>query len=90
MGTVMYNSERNSLELDEHELQNGDKVDIFVFGYWIPGQIALDTSGWHLLTRHCAPNPTPGQGASPCMKVITPHFSLVNPGHGQSTGREAI
>ena len=50
MGTVMYNSERNSLELDGHELQNGDKVDIFVFGYWIPGQIALDTSGWHLLT----------------------------------------
>ncbi len=30
MGTVMYNSERNSLELDGHELQNGDKVDIFV------------------------------------------------------------
>src|SRR5437588_6898094 len=50
MGTVMYNSERNSLELDGHELQNGDKVDIFVFGYWIPGQIALDTSGGHLLT----------------------------------------
>ncbi|TMD80050.1 MAG: hybrid sensor histidine kinase/response regulator [Chloroflexi bacterium] len=75
MGTVMYNSERNSLELDGHELQNGDKVDIFVFGYWIPGQIALDTSGWHLLTpdqveirlhsgltaRHCQPgiSPTP-------------------------------
>jgi FixJ family two-component response regulator len=50
MGTVMYNSERNSLELDGHELQNDDKVDIFVFGYWIPGQIALDTSGGHLLT----------------------------------------
>src|SRR5438067_11052249 len=50
MGTMMYNSEGNSLELDGHELQNGDKVDIFVFGYWTPGQIALDTSGWHLLT----------------------------------------
>src|SRR5947208_5706517 len=50
MGTVMYNSEWNSLELDGHELQSGDKVEISIFGYWIPGQIALDTSGWHLLT----------------------------------------
>ncbi len=50
MGTVMYNSEWDSLELDGHELQSGDKVEISIFGYWIPGQIASDTSGWHLLT----------------------------------------
>src|SRR5438552_10123848 len=50
MGTVMYNSEWDSLELDGHELQSGDKVEISIFGYWIPGQIALDRSGWHLLT----------------------------------------
>src|SRR5256885_2358309 len=50
MGTVMYNSEWDSLELDGHELQSGDKVEISIFGYWIPGQIALDTSGWQLLT----------------------------------------
>src|SRR5436853_6575980 len=50
MGTLMYNSKWNSLELDGRELQNGDKVEISVFGYWIPGQIALDRSGWHLLT----------------------------------------
>src|SRR5947209_16031295 len=50
MGTLMYNSKWNSLELDGRELQNGDKVEISVFGYWIPGQIALDRSGRHLLT----------------------------------------
>lgn len=50
MGTLMYNSEWNRLELDGDALQTGDKVEICVFGYWIPGQIALDTAGWHLLT----------------------------------------
>src|SRR2546421_7195164 len=50
MGTLMYNSERDSLELDAYELQKGERVEISVFGYWIPGQVASDTSGWHLLT----------------------------------------
>src|SRR5437588_8344332 len=50
MGTLMYNSERDSLELDAHDLQKGERVEISVFGYWIPGQVASDTSGWHLLT----------------------------------------
>jgi len=35
MGTLMYNSEWNRLELDGDELQTGDRVEIFVFGYWI-------------------------------------------------------
>ncbi|HEX6556180.1 MAG TPA: response regulator [Ktedonobacteraceae bacterium] len=50
MATLMYNSEGDSLELDGSELQKGERVEISVFGYWIPGQVALDTAGWHLLT----------------------------------------
>jgi YesN/AraC family two-component response regulator len=49
-GTLTYNSEWNYFELDSYELQCGESVEISIFGYWIPGQIALDTGGWHLFT----------------------------------------
>src|SRR2546425_1184255 len=49
-GTLTYNSEWNSLELDGYELQCGESMEVSVFGYWIPGQIALDTARWYLLT----------------------------------------
>ncbi len=49
-GTLTYNSEWNSFELDGYELQCGESVEVSVFGYWIPGQIALDTAGWYLFT----------------------------------------
>jgi signal transduction histidine kinase len=49
-GTLTYNSEWNSLELDGYELHCGESMEVSVFGYWIPGQLALDTAGWYLLT----------------------------------------
>jgi signal transduction histidine kinase len=49
-GTLTYNSEWHSFELDGYELQCGESVEVSVFGYWIPGQIALDTAGWYLFT----------------------------------------
>ena len=85
----MYNSERDSLELDGYELQKGERVEIAVFGYWIPGQVTLDTAGWRLLTpdqveiplhsgltaRHCEP------GSSPPLHPVelhAPHILLVD------------
>jgi DNA-binding NarL/FixJ family response regulator len=49
-GTLTYNSEWHSFELDGYELQSGESVAVSVFGYWIPGQLALDTAGWYLFT----------------------------------------
>src|SRR6266849_5557727 len=49
-GTLTYNSEWNSLELDGYELHCGESMEVSVFGYWIPGQLALDTAGWYLFT----------------------------------------
>jgi signal transduction histidine kinase len=49
-GTLTYNSEWNYLELDGYELHCGESIEVSVFGYWIPGQLALDTAGWYLFT----------------------------------------
>ncbi len=49
-GTLTYNSEWNYFELDGFELHCGESIEVSVFGYWIPGQIALDTAGWYLFT----------------------------------------
>ena len=49
-GTLTYNIEWNALALDGYELHGGECMEVSVFGYWIPGQLALDTTGWYLLT----------------------------------------
>ena len=49
-GTLTYNSEWNYLELDGYELHGGESMEVSVFGYWIPGQLTLDTAGWYLFT----------------------------------------
>ncbi|HEX6483778.1 MAG TPA: response regulator [Ktedonobacteraceae bacterium] len=73
MGTLMYNSEWNRLELDGDPLQSGERVEVFVFGYWIPGQIAVDTAGWHLLTPDLVEIPLhSGLSARPCPPGIAP------------------
>jgi signal transduction histidine kinase len=91
MGTLMYNSERDSLELDGYELHKGERVEIAVFGYWIPGQMALDTAGWRLLTpdqveiplhsgltaRHCEPGSSPPPPLHP-VELHAPHILLVD------------
>jgi len=49
-GTLTYNSEWNSFELDGYELHDGQSIEVSVFGYWIPGQLTLDRAGWSLFT----------------------------------------
>ncbi len=49
-GTLTYNSEWNAFALDGYELHGGESMEVSVFGYWIPGQLALDTAGWSLFT----------------------------------------
>ena len=50
IGTLVYNSECNCLELDGYELPCGENIEIRVFGSWIPGQVAVDPGGWYLFT----------------------------------------
>src|SRR6266571_1705188 len=49
-GTLTYNSEWNAFALDGYELHGGESMEVSVFGYWIPGQLTLDTAGWYLFT----------------------------------------
>ncbi len=49
-GTLTYNSAWNALALDGYELHCGERMEVSVFSYWIPGQLALDTAGWYLFT----------------------------------------
>jgi signal transduction histidine kinase len=49
-GTLTYNREWNAFALDGYELHGGQNIEVSVFGYWIPGQLALDAAGWSLFT----------------------------------------
>ncbi len=91
MGTLMYNGEWNSLELDGYELHSGESLEISVFGYWIPGQLVVDPAGWHLLTpdqveiplhsgltaRRGAPGSFPPPAWHP-VEMNAPHILLVD------------
>ena len=45
-----YHFDQNHLELQGKRLSDGDLVEICVFGHWIAGCLALDSTGWYLLT----------------------------------------
>ncbi|GCE03832.1 response regulator [Dictyobacter aurantiacus] len=49
-GTLAFDEERNCLLLDGHELSSGENIEIYVFGSWIPGHVAIDAAGWYLVT----------------------------------------
>jgi hypothetical protein len=49
-GNLACNHEHKQLELNGRLLQLGDWIEIRIFGHWLPGKIAVDTSGWYLLT----------------------------------------
>ena len=86
-GTMTYNSEWNYFELDGYELHCGERVEVSVFGYWIPGQIALDPAGWYLLTLdHVSIRLHSGLPARVCESSggsLTPlfHSSQIHPPH---------
>ena len=44
-----YNTDLHQLELDGKPLFEGESVEIGVLGHWIPGNLALDSTGWYLL-----------------------------------------
>ena len=50
MGALIYDAERNFLLFEGHELSEGEKIEICVFGVWVPGKVAIDVAGWYLLT----------------------------------------
>ncbi len=91
-GTLTYNREWHAFELDGYELQCGESVEVSVFGYWIPGQIALDSAGWYLFTldqvrvrlqsglpaRFCE---SPGDSLAPLLhssQMLPPHILIVD------------
>ena len=47
---LVYNHESQQLELNGRLLRLGDWIEVRIFGYWVPGKIAVDTTGWYLLT----------------------------------------
>src|SRR6478735_2891070 len=50
VGSLIYDDTRNCLILDGYELSQSDNIEIRVFGSWIPGQVAIDSAGWYLVT----------------------------------------
>lgn len=54
MGRLLYNQERDQLELDGHVLHCGDVVDLRMLGSWHSGFIARDASGWYFVTPNRA------------------------------------
>ncbi|GCE25491.1 hypothetical protein KDA_09750 [Dictyobacter alpinus] len=49
-GMLVFDEERNHLLLDGHELSCDEQIEIRVFGSWVPGQVAMDSAGWYLMT----------------------------------------
>jgi hypothetical protein len=50
-GRLAYNLEHKRLELNGNLLHYGDRLELRILGYWIPGQIAHDDAGWYLCTH---------------------------------------
>jgi hypothetical protein len=50
MGQIIIHKKDGLLELDGFLLEAGDRVEIRLFGAFIPGIIAHDQRGWYFLT----------------------------------------
>jgi hypothetical protein len=49
-GILVSHREQKGLELNGHLLQGGEWLELHVFGFWVPGLVAKDSTGWYLLT----------------------------------------
>jgi hypothetical protein len=49
-GQISYNNDLQRFELHGKALSEGDALEVFVEGIWIPGHLAFDSKGWHLMT----------------------------------------
>ncbi|MFL5664467.1 MAG: DUF5348 domain-containing protein [Ktedonobacteraceae bacterium] len=48
--TLVIDSVASQLKLNGAVVHAGNWLELCVFGYWIPGQVAVDDSGWYFLT----------------------------------------
>jgi len=51
MNRLAYNQDRDELELNGKSVGTGQLLELSVMGYWLPGVVHRDGSGWYLLTR---------------------------------------
>jgi len=51
MGQIIIHQENDLLELNGFLLKVGDRVEVLHLSSWVPGLVAHDEQGWHLLTR---------------------------------------
>jgi hypothetical protein len=51
MNRLVYNRERDELELNGKPVCKGWPLELYVMGYWLSGIVHRDNSGWYLLTR---------------------------------------
>lgn len=51
MNRLVYNRERDELELNGKPVGKGRPLELCVMGYWLSGMVHRDNSGWYLLTR---------------------------------------
>ncbi len=47
----VYNNKHHRLQLHGKLLSDGDFIEVCVLGHWLPGRLALDSTGWYLLTE---------------------------------------
>jgi hypothetical protein len=48
--TLAIDSSASQLKLNGSVVHTGDWLELCVLGHWIPGQVAIDDSGWYFLT----------------------------------------
>ena len=44
------NTTGGTLEFQGKPLAEGDVIEICILGHWLPGRLALDSTGWYLIT----------------------------------------
>lgn len=51
MEQLVYSQKDDRFELHGHPLHDGDRLEVRIFGFWVPGVLAHDQSGWYLVTH---------------------------------------
>jgi hypothetical protein len=71
MNRLVYNRERDELELNGKPVSKGWPLELYVMGYWLSGIVHRDNSGWYLLTRDQV-----GIRLAPGLRARTPDIAL--------------
>lgn len=51
MEQLTYSQKDDRFELHGQPLHHGDRLEVRIFGFWVPGVLAHDQSGWYLITH---------------------------------------